>query len=338
MALELSDRYPGRFNTPTAGYPQGSFKNRTTPDALDGSYLEKDWANDKEGFFQSLLSVAGIVANGTVDSVGDSQYYNALTSIIGSLAPSPPDSSTTVKGIVELATNTETQTGTDATRAITPAGLKGAYGIGDANLVTDLNNASIGSFYASPGATNSPGSGIVFGETNGSSGTTAKTQTCIDVTTKVIYKRTYSGSWSVWTSIIDSTTLATETVAGVAKVSTQALTNAGADDATIVTPKKLKAGFSVLLAQNGYISFPSWLGGVTIQWGRKLAPSSGSSDTVTFNTAFPTLCAFGSFNLENTSGASSTSSVVPSTGSMAISISPAAFSAGVNYRWWAIGY
>lgn len=34
-----------------------------------------------------------------------------------------PTASTTTKGIVELATNTETQTGTDAVRAVTPAGL-----------------------------------------------------------------------------------------------------------------------------------------------------------------------------------------------------------------------
>lgn len=123
MALKLNERYPGRFSNPTAAYPQGSFKNRTTPDAKDGSYLEKDWANDKEGFFQSLLSAAGLVANGSVDAVGASQYYSALTAIIGTLAPNPPDASTTVKGVVELATNTETQDGVDTTRAVTPATL-----------------------------------------------------------------------------------------------------------------------------------------------------------------------------------------------------------------------
>lgn len=38
-------------------------------------------------------------------------------------ANTPPDASETVKGIVELATNAETTTGTDTTRAITAAGL-----------------------------------------------------------------------------------------------------------------------------------------------------------------------------------------------------------------------
>ncbi|MBJ2182258.1 hypothetical protein JC795_29165 [Pseudomonas veronii] len=78
MSLKLNERYPARFNNPTAGYPQGSFKNRTTPTAKDGSYLEKDWANDKEGFFQSLLSAAGVTANGSVDAVGASQFFDSL--------------------------------------------------------------------------------------------------------------------------------------------------------------------------------------------------------------------------------------------------------------------
>ena len=81
MSLKLNERYPARFNNPTAGYPQGSFKNRTTPTAKDGSYLEKDWANDKEGFFQSLLSVAGVTANGSVDAVGASQFFDALQTL-----------------------------------------------------------------------------------------------------------------------------------------------------------------------------------------------------------------------------------------------------------------
>lgn len=78
MSLKLNERYPGRFDNPSADYPQGSFKNRTTPDAKDGSYLEKDWANDKEGFFQSLLEAAGVEASGDVDKVGASQFFDAM--------------------------------------------------------------------------------------------------------------------------------------------------------------------------------------------------------------------------------------------------------------------
>ncbi|MDO9345025.1 MAG: hypothetical protein Q7T99_16230 [Pseudomonas sp.] len=66
------------MNNPSADYPQGSFKNRTAPSAKDGSYLEQDWANDKEGFFQSLLAAAGVAANGAVDKVGASQFFDAI--------------------------------------------------------------------------------------------------------------------------------------------------------------------------------------------------------------------------------------------------------------------
>lgn len=82
MSLKLNEKYPGRFANPSAGYPLGAFKNRTTPTAKDGSYLEKDWANDKEGFFQSLIAAAGITPNGLVDQVGASQFYDALQVII----------------------------------------------------------------------------------------------------------------------------------------------------------------------------------------------------------------------------------------------------------------
>jgi hypothetical protein len=86
MALKLNERYPARFNNPTADYPQGSFKNRTSPTAKDGSYLEQDWANDKEGFFQSLLATAVIAANGSVDKVGASQFFDALLKVVRTTA------------------------------------------------------------------------------------------------------------------------------------------------------------------------------------------------------------------------------------------------------------
>lgn len=90
MSLKLNEHYPGRFDNPSADYPQGSFKNRTSPAAKDGSYLEKDWANDKEGFFQSLIAVAGITPSGIADKVGASQYYDALLSVLYAAARKTP--------------------------------------------------------------------------------------------------------------------------------------------------------------------------------------------------------------------------------------------------------
>lgn len=81
MALDRSNRYPGRFENPTTAQPQGAFKNRTSPTAEDGSYFEADWANDMGGFFGAILSNAGVSPNGTVDTASSSQVYDALKAL-----------------------------------------------------------------------------------------------------------------------------------------------------------------------------------------------------------------------------------------------------------------
>ena len=78
MALILPNYYPGRFNAPTAAYPHGSHKNRSTETSNDGSYYEQAWANDIQGFHSQLLSTAGITPSGVPDHVGASDLYNAL--------------------------------------------------------------------------------------------------------------------------------------------------------------------------------------------------------------------------------------------------------------------
>ncbi|MGV2287271.1 phage tail protein [Trinickia sp. YCB016] len=82
---------------------------------------------------------------------------------------------------------------------------------------------------------------------------------------------------------------ATESVLGMAKVATQAQVNAGTDDATVVTPKKLRAGFSASLTATGYIAFPTWLGGLVVQWGGGAVPT-GNGDIVYFPISFPSDC------------------------------------------------
>lgn len=82
MAIILPNKYPGRANPVSTEYPSGSFKNRTAPDAKDGTYLDQDWANDMSGFLQWLLANAGITANGQVDNALASQYAEALKFII----------------------------------------------------------------------------------------------------------------------------------------------------------------------------------------------------------------------------------------------------------------
>lgn len=82
MALDLQNKYPGRFDPKSADYPQGKFKNRSSPTAQDGSYMERDWLNDWNGFFGALLSRAGMTPNGNVDTAQSSQLYDALKNVI----------------------------------------------------------------------------------------------------------------------------------------------------------------------------------------------------------------------------------------------------------------
>ena len=82
---------------------------------------------------------------------------------------------------------------------------------------------------------------------------------------------------------------ATETVAGIVEICTNAELLAGSSDTVVATPLKLRLGFAASLATNGYISFPTWLGGLIIQWGY----NSNIVDVevlITFPIAFPTAC------------------------------------------------
>lgn len=84
MSLLLPNKYPGRFDPVSADYPQGEFKNRSSPTAQDGSYMERDWLNDWAGFFGALLHNTGATPNGNVDTAQSSQTYDALINTIRS--------------------------------------------------------------------------------------------------------------------------------------------------------------------------------------------------------------------------------------------------------------
>lgn len=79
---------------------------------------------------------------------------------------------------------------------------------------------------------------------------------------------------------------ASETVAGIAEIATQAETDTGTDDTRFVTPLKLFGGRLFTTGSDGYLKLPSWLGGFIFQWGQISVGSGGS--TLTFPIAFPT--------------------------------------------------
>lgn len=140
-------------------------------------------------------------------------------------------------------------------------------------------------------------SGIDFGGMTGAAGSEAnenvfKTSTVGGVESR---PRNLAVMWCIkaWNApvnqgVIDIAALAvlaapaTEIRLGTAKIATQVQVKSGIDDATIVTPKKLRFGFSIALATTGFVAFPSWLGGLIIQWG------TTNSTNVTFPLQFST--------------------------------------------------
>lgn len=138
-------------------------------------------------------------------------------------------------------------------------------------------------------------------------------------------------------SIPAATPDATETVKGKAEIATQAETNAGTDDARMVSPLKLRNGFANSLTANGYVKFPSWLGGIVLQWGTTASIANAATGTVTFPLTFPTGPFFGTFQSTSagSGGAAATAySATLTTTQMTILNT----SGGAQvFRWFAIG-
>lgn len=125
---------------------------------------------------------------------------------------------------------------------------------------------------------------------------------------------------------------ATENNQGTAKVATQVQTDAGLDDVTIITPKKLRWGIQFLAAANGYLILPSWLGGFIFQWGSK-SLTANTQGTITFPIPFVVTAL--TFQIQ-TAAASSPIGAVGAGGSTLTSCTALA-NINCNASWLAIG-
>lgn len=84
------------------------------------------------------------------------------------------------------------------------------------------------------------------------------------------------------------TSQATEIKQGTSKVATAVQMLDSTNDLVMVTPKKLRLGFASSFTPTGYFVFPSWLGGLVIQWGAVEYQTSGDSLLpVSFPVEFP---------------------------------------------------
>ena len=102
--------------------------------------LKNSVVQDSTPSTSDLPAVGEIALNANINSIGGFMRAsdNSIVKIFGPGSLSTPTATTTVSGISELATNSETTTGTATNRVVTPAGLK---------AVTDAERATSNSAY-----------------------------------------------------------------------------------------------------------------------------------------------------------------------------------------------
>lgn len=139
MALIPENRYPGKTTPATGDYPYGSAKNVAVPGDGTGTPWEKDIVNDTLGFLQALLVEAGIVPDGDVDTVTDSQYLSSLLALLGLRVLKSGD---TMTGDLEIVKAIDELTGYKAVNSIGGLSLEVVSGSG-AVRITQTDSAGV---------------------------------------------------------------------------------------------------------------------------------------------------------------------------------------------------
>lgn len=164
-----------------------------------------------------------------------------------------PDATTTAKGVVELATTAEAQAGTDATRAVTPAGALAAmqkYGLGvtamtavtvDANTLTTSGVFFLGSASANLPRTSSM---VVEVKALAPNNVIQTAYRILDTLPEIFHRVMYNNVWGPWTKI---------PVGAAPEIENLHVTST--DDATSATAAPLKTAGGLAVAKD------AWVGG-----------------------------------------------------------------------------
>lgn len=119
-------------DAPDSEYPAGKIRNDNPP--TDGTPVIEELYGDITQFFHKLMRLAGLSYNDLPENETQGfQFVQAMAAYIRTL-----NASTAEKGVVELATNAETQAGIDTQRAITPAGLESKTATTTRNGIAEL--------------------------------------------------------------------------------------------------------------------------------------------------------------------------------------------------------
>lgn len=83
MAVDPSTVYPSNVDPPEPDYPWGKARNVITPGDYSGTPWEAAFVNDLFGFFQAILTEAGLTPSGISDTARDSQFLRGLSLMLG---------------------------------------------------------------------------------------------------------------------------------------------------------------------------------------------------------------------------------------------------------------
>lgn len=108
MAVTLTQLYTAARVFTDAFNPDGTFKDSTSPGALDGTPSQYGWAREMWAFLEILLGKAGIAHSGSLDTATSSQRYDALVKLARDFWPVWDSAHTYAKGAIVLASDDKT--------------------------------------------------------------------------------------------------------------------------------------------------------------------------------------------------------------------------------------